>query len=497
MKVGIQRSVVCCLRNFICVSILFTFHLSPFTSLCAQQVSELERIVVATQREGVMQHGTLAVSVYNITQNKPVYNYNSQHGMAPGSVNKILTTGVGFARLGSDFRFTTRLGIRGTVDREGVLHGNVYIIGGGDPLLGSSRYHQTSADSLFEGWMLALRKKGIRRIDGRVCYHQDIFDEVPLHDSWPWGDVGNYYGAGVYGLSFHENMYIVHFDPGEKQGDPATVVRTEPKNINVQEVCEVTTGLAKTGDRVIAYGSPTTSERIYRGTVPLGEKDFAVRISLPNPAQQCADLFSLYLRTHGISVSSNSLKIDALPDSLRTVLDYYSTDYNTIAQYTNVSSNNIYAEAIFKYLGYAKYGKGTFANGSKAVMDWLKEKKIDTDGVRVVDGSGLSPLDRVTTDFLCRYLVVLSHEPFFDNFYNTLAVAGESGTAKKIKIPVEGVSVHLKTGTISGVKALAGYVDAANGDRLAFAIISNGHTCSASVVPEKLTKILQKIALLY
>lgn len=483
--------------HFLLTPLSLLIFFSIFNSVSAQQLSELEKTVVATHKESAMKHGMLAVSVYNITKDKPLYNYNEQFGMAPGSVNKILTTGVAFAQLGSDFRFTTKLGIRGTVDRDGVLHGNVYIIGGGDPLLGSYRYRQTSVDSLFEGWMLALKKKGVRRIDGCVCYHQGIFDEVPLHDSWPWGDVGNYYGAGVYGLNFHENMYIAHFDPGAKVGAPATAVRTEPKHIDVKEVCEVTTGAAKSGDQVMAYGSPTTNERIYRGTVPLGEKDFSVRIALPTPAKQCADLFALYLRTHGVSVSSNSEKITSQPDSLRTVLDYYSSDYYTIAQYTNITSNNIYAEAIFKYLGYAKYGKGTFANGSKAVMDWLKEKGVDADGLKIVDGSGLSPLDRVTTAFLCRYLTVLSREPFFENFYNTLAVAGENGTAKKIKIPVEGVSVHLKTGTISGVKALAGYVDAANGDRLAFAIISNGHTCSGSVVTEKLTKILQKIASLY
>ena len=115
----------------------------------------------------------------------------------------------------------------------------------------------------------------------------------------------------------------------------------------------------------------------------------------------------------------------------------------------------------------------------------------------MVDGSGLSPQDRVTTDFLCRYLTALSREPFFDDFYNTLAKAGESGTAKNIKVPVAGVTVRLKTGTINGVKAYAGYIDAANGDRLAFAIISNGHNCSGSVASEKLTKILQKIAALY
>ena len=477
--------------------LFFTFHFSLFNPLSAQQLSELEKTVVATQREDVMKHGMLAVSVYNITKGKPVYDYNSQLALTPASVNKLLTTGVGFARLGSNFRFITRLSIRGTVDRDGVLHGNIYIIGGGDPLLGSFRYRQTSIDSLFEGWMRALQSKGVRRVDGRVCYYQGIFDNESIHDTWPWGDVGNYYGAGVCGLNFHENMYFAHFNPGNKIGNPASVVRTVPKNIDVLELCEVTTGPANSGDQVNAYGSPTSHERIYRGTVPLGKKDFAVRISMPTPARQCADLFSSYLRTHGISISSNSVEIFSLPDSLRTVLDYFSSDYYTIAQYTNITSNNIYAEAIFKYLGYEKYGLGSFANGTKAVMDWLLEKRINIDGVTMVDGSGLSPQDRVTTDFLCRYLTTLSREPFFNDFYNTLAEAGVSGTAKGIKVPLVGVTVRLKTGTIHGVKSLAGYIDAANGDRLAFAIISNGHTCSGSKASEKLTKILQKIAALY
>ena len=476
------------------IALLLLF--APFRGLQAQSISELEKTVVGIHRESGMQHGNLAVSVYNITKNKSLYNYNAQLSMTPGSVNKVFTTGVGFARLGSTFRFTTHLGIRGTIDRDGVLHGNVYIIGGGDPLLGSYRYRQTTPDSLFEGWMQALKKKGIRRVDGRICYHVGIFDEQPLHDSWQWGDVGNYYGAGVSGLNFHENMYFVHFDPGTKLGHPATVVRTVPKNIDVLGICEVTTGAENSGDQVVVYGSPDGHERLYRGTVPLGKRDFSVRAALPNPSRQCADLFASYLRTRGISISSNSMQVYSQPDSLRTVLDYYSSDYYTIAQYTNLTSNNIYAEAIFKYLGYAKYGKGSFANGSKAVMDWFREKKLDAGGVQIIDGSGLSNRNRVTTDFLCRYLTAVSREPFFKDFYNSLAKAGESGTAKNIKVPA-GVTVHLKTGTINGVKAYAGYIDAANGDRLAFAIISNGHDCSSSAAAEKLNRILQKIASMY
>lgn len=464
----------------------------------AQSMAELEKLVTAIQKENGMQHALLSVCVYNTTKGKPVYGYNSQVSLTPASVNKLLTTGVGFARLGSDFRFTTRLCTSGEVDREGVLHGNLYIIGGGDPLLGSYRYRQTSVDSLFDGWYRALKQKGIHRIEGKICYITSVFDDQPLHDSWQWGDVGNYYGAGVSGLNFHENMYFVHFNPGAKLGYPATVVRTQPRNIGVHGRCEVTTGPEGSGDKVVIYGSPNSVDRLYRGTVPLGKNDFRVRGAMPNPAQHCAELFSAHLRSHGFNVSSGTAQVYSPPDSLRPVLDYYSSDYYTIAQYTNLTSNNVYAESIYKYLGYAKYGKGSYANGSKAVMDWLKEKRIDAGGVRVEDGSGLSRQNRVTTDFLCRYLTAINHEPFFYDFQQSLPVAGESGTAKGLlpHLPAS-VRVHVKTGTIEGVKAYAGYVTTANGEKFAFAIISNGHECTSSAVAEKMNRILYKLALLY
>ena len=131
-------------------------------------------------------------------------------------------------------------------------------------------------------------------------------------------------------------------------------------------------------------------------------------------------------------------------------------------------------------------------------MDWLKEKKLDTGGVTVVDGSGLSMQNRVTTDFLCRYLAAISRETFFKDFLNTLPKAGEGSSTKKLQSELPtGVNVSLKSGTISGVKAYAGYVDAANGDRLAFAVICNGFDGSSSAVTEKMMKIILKIANIY
>ena len=486
------------MKPFLRVTLALSFFLFQYSFLQSQPTAELDRLVKQVQQEEGFRHGTLGVCVYNLTTQKRVYSHNSERSMVPGSVQKLFTTGVGFARLGSDFRFTTKLYVRGDLDREGVLHGNIYILGGGDPLLGSYRYRQTAPDSLFGGWTTALRKKGIRRVDGRVCYSTAVFDDAPLHDSWQWGDVGNYYGAGVYGLNFHENMYFVYFNPGKRLGHAATAVRTQPKNIDIHGTCEVTTAAENTGDQVIIYGSPSSKERLYRGTVPLGKNDFAVRGAMPNPARTCADLFASYLRSHGIGISMGSMQVLSMPDSLRPLLDYYSPHYYTIAQYTNLTSNNIYAESIFKYLGYSRFGTGSYENGTRAVAEYFKERSLETGGVHIVDGSGLSRMNHTTADFLCRYLMAVSREPFYDQFLHSLAVTGQSGTAKNMlpSLPKD-ITVYIKTGTLDGVKSYAGYITTRGGETLAFAIMANDFDCSAKEAAEKLNKILLKIATAY
>mgnify|MGYP002855061091 CR=1 FL=1 len=263
----------------------------------AQPAAEVDRTVRQVAQAAGMKHATLSVSVYSANSGQRLYGYEDQRSVTPASVEKLLTTGAGFALLGADFRFTTRLTMRGELDRDGVLHGNLYITGGGDPLLGSYRYRQTTLDTLFAQWTSALRKRGVRRIDGGICYHTRIFDDQRLHDSWQWGDVGNYYGAGVSGLNFHENMYFVHFTPGAQVGQAATVARTTPKNIELMETCTVTTGAAGSGDNVIVYGAPDSPRRLYTGTVPQGKKEFSVRAAMPNPARRIGTMVIVWAST--------------------------------------------------------------------------------------------------------------------------------------------------------------------------------------------------------
>jgi D-alanyl-D-alanine carboxypeptidase/D-alanyl-D-alanine-endopeptidase (penicillin-binding protein 4) len=204
------------------------------------------------------------------------------------------------------------------------------------------------------------------------------------------------------------------------------------------------------------------------------------------------------LRTLGVGISAGSMQVYSTPDSLRPVLDYYSPHYYTIAQYTNLTSNNIYAESIFKYLGYVKYGNGTFENGARAITDYFRERGLDASGVRIVDGSGLSRLNRTTADFLCRYLMLLSREQFHEKFLNSLSVVGQNGTAKNL-LPTlpKGIEVRVKTGSMDGVKSYAGYITTRGGETLAFAIIANDYTCTGKEAADKLNRILLKIATSY
>lgn len=460
-----------------------------------QNSTAVSKAVNELVKDEAMKHATLAVNVYNIGKRSQVYAYNAQRSVIPASLTKLFTTALGFEKLGKNFRFRTTLAYSGEVEKNGTLHGDLYIIGGGDPLLGSYRYRQTVPDSVFASWHKAITAAGIKAVDGRVYYDASIFDNHPLHDNWQWGDIGNYYGGGVCGLNFHENMFFVHFTPGGKLGYPAAVARTEPKGINMHIINEVTTGAAKSGDQVVFYGEPGSTIRVCTGTVPIDSKTFSVRASLPKPAQVCADLFTAYLRNHRLPVSGAASESLRRPSNLVTLLEYTSPTYYVIAQYTNINSNNTYAEAIHRYIGYKMYGLGSSSNGAKAVDDYIQRLRLESSGVALEDGSGLSVRNRVTADFLCRFLSEIAKKPYFEDFKHSLPQAGSTGTVKNMLSGLpSNVSVWMKSGSMTGVRAYAGYVTTAKGEQLCFSIVANDYTCTGNQMRTKMEKVIMKIA---
>lgn len=477
-------------------AILLLFIVAIIHSANTQTAADIKKSVNEVLKSTGMTHASLSVAVYNITKKETIYSYQSKMSLIPGSLNKLFTTAIGFKQLGSEFRFKTTLAYDGFIDQRGTLNGNLYIIGGGDPMLGSYRFKQTTPDTLFSQWTTVLKKRGIHHINGRIFYYSGIFDNKPLHNSWAWGDIGNYYGAGAYGLNFHENMYFVYFNPGKGINYPATVSQIAPKALNVRGYNEVTTAAKGTGDQVTIYGEPNSNIRHYCGTVPLDKNNFSVRGAMPSPPKSCAELFADFLRAHDVPVSNNVAECTNLPSGLTTLLEHHSNTYYVIAQYTNQSSNNIYAESIFKYLGYQTYKKGSFENGRKCINQYLKNNNINTSGVQIIDGCGLSRNNLVTADFVCRFLTHIQSTPEYTDFSNSLSRIRESGTARNmLKDIPKNIDVALKSGTLDNVKAYAGYITNEQKEILCFCIISNNHTCNNTEIKTKMEKILQPIAL--
>lgn len=480
--------------------LFLSFLLVSALALCglpvaAQSTAALMGAVDNLSQDRDMLHASLSVSVRDAATGDAVYSYDAYRSLAPASLVKIFTTAAGFDMLGSAFRFTTTVGYVGEVDKKGVLHGDVYIIGGGDPLLGSYRFRQTQPDTVFAAWQKALLSEGIHAVEGKVRYYAGIFDGQQLPDTWQWGDIGNYYAAGVCGLNFHENMFFINFNAGERVGFPASVAGMEPANLDVNLQNRVTTGEAGTGDQVVVYGEPSSNVRVCRGTVPVGKKGFGVRAAMPKPAETCAELFAVYLRKHGCRVSGSVEEVSVEPRDMNVALKYMTNPYYVVAQYTNLTSNNTYAECIYKYLGYRRYGVGSYVNGGKALNDFFHQMGLAADGVHIVDGSGLSRQNRCTVDFLTRFMAQVSRMEIYGDFLQTLGEVGKSGTVRNMNLGLPSdVKVYVKSGSMDGIASYAGYVVKGDGKAYSFAVISNGYDCTGDQMQSKLEKIIKEIA---
>lgn len=409
--------------------------------------------------------------------------------LLPASTMKTVTSAAALGLLGENYTFKTHLEIDGPIE-NGVLQGNVYLRGGGDPSLGSDRFSWgTDMEGVLAIWVNKLREKGIRKIDGRVIGDATIFEDAMLATTWVWSDIGNYYGSGACGLSFNENTYYVFFKPHAKVGEPAELLRTEPDMAAIDFVNEMRTGARGSGDQGYIYGAPYTYLRYLRGTIPQGKAEFYIKGSLPDPALYTAQRLREALLADSVAVTGDAetirrLRLDnAAPTAPRTVLHTHkSPPLKDIVYWLNKKSINLYAEHLVKIIGYEKYQDGSTAAGTKAILAYWRGKGVDIGGLHMKDGSGLSRYNGITPAQLSKMLRINQQQGYFKSFYESLPIAGVSsdpGTLRRMcKNTAAANNLRAKSGYISRVRAYTGYVDTQSGKRLCFAMMANNYTGS-------------------
>lgn len=259
-----------------------------------------------------------------------VFEKNSEIGLAVASSQKVITSVASFELMGTGYRYKTELSYDGKIE-SGSLNGNIYIVGHGDPTLGSWRYNNTKEQVVLNAWIQSIKQMGIRRLNGSIIGYDKNWESQTVPGGWTWDDIGNYYGAGVSALNWRENQYDLKLKSGNKEGDKVTIVAAVPEVFEVNLTNELTAGRVGSGDNAYIYLPPYATTGFVRGTIPPGQSSFTISGSFPNPAFQLSKTFIDELRKQGIGVNydiANSKK--QMPENLVTLLTLNSPSLDSI-----------------------------------------------------------------------------------------------------------------------------------------------------------------------
>lgn len=432
---------------------------------------------------------------------RTVAELNKDYPMIPASTMKTVTTGLALEELGADFRFETSLAYSGTIDSLGTLHGDLYIVGGADPTLGTTRVKR---DSVFGIWHEAVKAAGIDSIAGNVIGDDRLFPDEIASSAWEWGDLGTYYGAGASGLSFHENSISLRIIPADRPGEKPRIEQMYPLTPWMEMKNLATTGQRRSANSIYLYTSEVSPVSELRGSYPSDGGINVEECCNKYPAMTCAYDFDRYLASKGINSLYGAIdtrRFATRPqsgfnnrDSLEYIVTTFSAPLSYIVSRTNKESNNMYAETLFKMTGLSYCGSATYEASRKTASAILKKLGIDTEGYRQIDGSGLSRQNLVSPEFMCRFLAAIAKKTYGKTFIESLPSPGKEGTLKYFlrDIPADAASrVKAKSGSMSGVRCYAGYI-AGNSpdDMIVFAIMSNGNTGKGTHVQKHLEKII-------
>ena len=411
----------------------------------------------------------MSVYVQNMQTGEVIDSYRADKVVPPASVMKLLTTGAALEILGPGYKFPTILEYTGMIE-NGVLHGNLYIHGSCDPSLGWK-----GQTGFLAKWVKAVQKAGISTIDGAVIADMTMLDGEAQNPNWLCEDAGNYYAPGIFALNYYGNTMNIVLQSGEP-GTVAKVVKTEPYVEDVYFINRIRCDKIQY-DGAFVSGLPYSRERYLTGAVPSNLGTFGVKGDLPNPGLLLARHFTNRLREAGITVKRDATYIadyNPLTPPRTELYIHYSEPLSEIIKETNVNSNNLYAEALFRYLGTRYTLPGTIHNSQDLLRDFWRRRGVNVQNAIIKDGCGLAPQDAVSAKAFVQLLSFMAHSNNKEAWINSLPVSGQSGTLKSLcpKTELEG-RIHAKSGTIAGTKNFAGYIDMPNGETWVFAILIN------------------------
>ncbi|MBC7474813.1 MAG: D-alanyl-D-alanine carboxypeptidase/D-alanyl-D-alanine-endopeptidase [Candidatus Sericytochromatia bacterium] len=420
---------------------------------------------------------TSSIVVSSVKTGKTLFQYNQNKPLMPASNLKLITSAAALALLKPEHRFKTVLYGDSYVS-GGKLNGNLYLKGFGDPDLTSERL-----------WHIVkkLKNTGIKEITGNLIADESFFDNKEIGEGWKVARYGDsVYSARISALSVNRNTVEVWLRSGEKRGSKA-IVSLEPDNdfFKVDNHASTAGGYS----RMIISRIPLPDGKnkiIVRGSIPLGSHSEVNRINLDNPALYTGYVLAKILQKEGIIIKGQ-VKKGITPLKAVELISTNSRTLSSIIYDLNKNSVNLIAEMLLKYLGATYRGiPGSSAKGSDVIKKEFFEKmvKVNTNNFKMFDGSGLSPLNRITTEHFVKVLNYMYKDFGVQSDYiASLPLAGADGTLRKRTKRTSGErKFRAKTGFINGVSCLSGYTFSKDGDPISFSIMMNNFSNMGSAL---------------
>ena len=420
----------------------------------------------------------VALVVRDAATGETLYDRNGGQRMLPASNTKLFSSTAAMHVLGPSYRFHTDVLATAPV-RGGQLLGNLYLKGYGDP---------TALESDYAGLAQQLKAAGVRRVYGDLIADDTYFDHVRLGDSWAWDDEPFYYNAQISALTLAPNTdydsgtAIVESRPGAAAGAPVKL-NLVPANGAITLVNTATTGAAGSSNTLTIERDHGTNVVRVTGSLPLGASVGQEWVTVWEPELYAADVFRRALADQDITVSGRIKNAATPATAARLARDESMTVGELMTPFLKLS-NNMHAETLVKAMGAVVDAEGSWPAGLGVVTDYAKSIGVDTSRIRLSDGSGLSRKVNVTADAITDVLIGAQREPWWQQWYDALPIAGNAdrfvgGTLRsRMRNTPAANNLHGKTGSLTGVTSLSGYVTNRDGRKLVFSMISNNYLVS-------------------
>ncbi|GAA1513914.1 D-alanyl-D-alanine carboxypeptidase/D-alanyl-D-alanine-endopeptidase [Kribbella lupini] len=448
------------------------------------QATGLQQQLDALLSDARFQGSLVGLVVRDATTGETLYDHDGSTRLLPASNTKLFSSTAAMHTLGPSYRFHTDVLATAPV-RGGKLRGDLYLKGYGDP---------TALEGDYVALAKQVAKSGVRRIAGDLVADDTYFDHVRLGDSWAWDDEPFYYNAQISALTLAPNTdydsgtAIVESRPGATAGAPVGLKLVPATNV-IKLVSTATTGAAGSANTLTIERDHGTNVVRVSGSVPLGASVGQEWVTVWEPEVYAADVFRRALAAEGVRVDGR-IKVAASPAQARRLARDESMTVGELMNPFLKLSNNMHAETLVKAMGAVAEASGTWSAGLGVVTDYAASVGVDTSTIRLSDGSGLSRKVNVTAKSVTDLLIAAQKEPWFQQWYDALPIAGNpdrfvGGTLRSRMAGTPAANnLHGKTGSLTGVTALSGYVSTADHRKLVFSMISNNYLTSPRPVED-------------